>query len=191
MPRALLLFTPEVDLTESGDTFDTNAGVDYVLINRLTESIALYANGHDLSDPLLSPLFGDVSAFPPTFLQAGTRDLFLSNTVRMHRKLRAGERRGRAPRLGGDAARRVLRRCSRRRRGRRRDAGFHRQAPLSAPSTSRSSSEAWARARNASANTATPLGHPVRERDDLARRGDVVGGVDAMRAPGVVEGDLG
>jgi acetyl esterase/lipase len=89
MPRALLLFTPEVDLTESGDTFDTNAGVDYVLINRLTESIALYANGHDLSDPLLSPLFGDVSAFPPTFLQAGTRDLFLSNTVRMHRKLRA------------------------------------------------------------------------------------------------------
>ncbi len=28
-------------------------------------------------------------AFPPTFLQAGTRDLFLSNTVRMHRKLRA------------------------------------------------------------------------------------------------------
>jgi acetyl esterase/lipase len=49
----------------------------------------LYANGHDLADPYLSPLFGDVSGFPPTFLQAGTRDLYLSNTVRMHRKLRA------------------------------------------------------------------------------------------------------
>jgi epsilon-lactone hydrolase len=89
MPRALLLFTPEVDLTESGDTFDTNEGVDYVLVQRLTESIALYAGDHDLRDPFLSPLFGDLRDFPPTFLQAGTRDLFLSNTVRMHRALRA------------------------------------------------------------------------------------------------------
>lgn len=40
-------------------------------------------------DPFLSPLFGDVRDFPPTFLQSGTRDFFLSNTVRMHRKLLA------------------------------------------------------------------------------------------------------
>ena len=51
----------------------------------------LYAGDHDLRHPYLSPLFGDLtSPFPPTFLQAGTRDLFLSNAVRMHRKLRAG-----------------------------------------------------------------------------------------------------
>lgn len=49
----------------------------------------LYANGHDLRDPFLSPLFGDLSSFPPTLLTTGTRDLFLSNTVRMHRALRA------------------------------------------------------------------------------------------------------
>jgi len=91
MPACLLLMTPEADLTESGDTFDTNAGVDYVLVNRLTESIDLYAHGHDLTDPFISPLFGELSGFPPTFLQAGTRDLFLSNTVRMHRKLRAAD----------------------------------------------------------------------------------------------------
>ena len=30
-----------------------------------------------------------MSGFPPTFLSSGTRDLFLSNTVRMHRKLLA------------------------------------------------------------------------------------------------------
>ena len=41
MPAALVLFTPEIDLTESGDSFDTNAGVDYVLVQRLTDSIAL------------------------------------------------------------------------------------------------------------------------------------------------------
>jgi acetyl esterase/lipase len=88
MPAALVTMTPEIDLTESGDSFDTNAGVDYVLVDRLTESIALYAGDHDLTDPYLSPIFGDLTGFPPTFVQAGTRDLFLSNAVRFHRKLR-------------------------------------------------------------------------------------------------------
>ena len=87
-PAALVLVSPEIDLTESGDSFATNAGVDYMLVDGLAASIALYAGEHDLSDPLLSPLFGDLTGFPPTFLQTGTRDLFLSNTVRMHRRLR-------------------------------------------------------------------------------------------------------
>ncbi|MFC5827232.1 alpha/beta hydrolase [Nonomuraea insulae] len=86
MPAALVLRTPEVDLTESGDSFHTNAGIDNVL-SSLREVNELYADGHDLSHPYLSPLFADLSGFPPTFLQSGTRDLYLSNTVRMHRKL--------------------------------------------------------------------------------------------------------
>src|SRR5216684_6381849 len=43
---------------------------------------------HDLRDPLLSPVYGDMQGFPPTILTSGTRDLLLSNTVRVHRKLR-------------------------------------------------------------------------------------------------------
>ena len=73
MPAALVAMTPEIDLTESGDSFDTNAGVDYVLVDRLTDSIALYAGDHDLTHPYLSPIFGDLTGFPPTFVQAGTR----------------------------------------------------------------------------------------------------------------------
>ena len=87
MPAALVLPTPMVDLTESGDTFHTLDGVHdlrgQLPVNRL------YANGHDLTDPYLSPLFADLTGFPPTFLSSGTRDLFLSNTVRMHRQLLA------------------------------------------------------------------------------------------------------
>jgi epsilon-lactone hydrolase len=91
LPAAVVLLTPEVDLTESGDSFQTNLGLDCVLTESLAPSIALYAGDYDLRHPYLSPLFGDLtSPFPPTFLQAGTRDLFLSNAVRMHRKLRAG-----------------------------------------------------------------------------------------------------
>ena len=48
----------------------------------------LYAGGRDLKDPMISPVYGDLHGFPPTLLTSGTRDLFLSNTVRVHRKLR-------------------------------------------------------------------------------------------------------
>lgn len=88
MPAGLLLITPEVDLTESGDSFVTLNGIDHLLQPLMTTNL-LYANGADLSHPYLSPLFGNLAGFPPTFLQAGTRDLFLSNAVRMHRKLLA------------------------------------------------------------------------------------------------------
>ena len=88
MPAGLILATPEADLTESGDSFQTNNGVDPGL-HSLMDVNLLYADGHDLTAPYLSPLFGDLSGFPPTILTTGTRDLYLSNTVRMHRKLRA------------------------------------------------------------------------------------------------------
>lgn len=88
MPAGLILITPEADLTESGDSFQTNDGVDPGLRSLMPVNL-LYADGHDLTHPYLSPLFGDVTGFPPTILTSGTRDLYLSNTVRMHRNLRA------------------------------------------------------------------------------------------------------
>jgi acetyl esterase/lipase len=88
-PAGLVLYSPEVDLTESGDSFETNMGLDVNLTSRLMPANLLYADGRDLTDPYISPLFGDFSGgYPPTFLMTGTRDLFLSNTVRMHRALR-------------------------------------------------------------------------------------------------------
>jgi acetyl esterase/lipase len=88
MPAGLVLRTPEVDLTESGDSFQTHDGIDPGLRSLMPVNL-LYANGHDLAHPYLSPLFANLGDFPPTILTTGTRDLYLSNTVRMHRKLRA------------------------------------------------------------------------------------------------------
>lgn len=88
LPGGAILLTPEVDLTESGDSVNTNAGVDTVPASLMPVNL-LYAAGHDLAHPYLSPLFGDFSkGFPRTILTAGTRDIFLSNTVRLHRILR-------------------------------------------------------------------------------------------------------
>jgi epsilon-lactone hydrolase len=89
LPAAAVLMTPEADLTESGDSFRTNLGLDPLLRRSLMPVNLLYAAGHDMRNPYLSPLYGDFSkGFPPTLLTTGTRDLFLSNTVLMHRALR-------------------------------------------------------------------------------------------------------
>jgi monoterpene epsilon-lactone hydrolase len=91
VPAGAILNTPEADLTESGDSFQTNLGVDPGLRSLMPANL-LYANGHPLEHPYLSPLFGDFEkGFPPTLLTSGTRDLYLSNTVRLHRALRAAD----------------------------------------------------------------------------------------------------
>jgi acetyl esterase/lipase len=91
LPGAIASGTPMSDSTKAGDTFYTNAMLDSVLVSTdgfCDSAAAFYANGHDLKDPLISPIYGDMSGFPPTILTSGTRDLLLSNTVRVHRKLR-------------------------------------------------------------------------------------------------------
>jgi len=91
LPGAIAPGTPWSDMTKTGDTYFSNEMVDDVLVSNdgwLGDAAALYANGHDLKDPMLSPVYGDLRGFPPTILTSGTRDLFLSNTVRVHLKLR-------------------------------------------------------------------------------------------------------
>lgn len=91
LPAAIAPGTPWVDLSETGDSYKTNEWVDNKLVTWsgwLGDAAKLYANGRDLKEPYLSPIYGDFHGFPPTILTTGTRDLFLSNTVRTHRKLR-------------------------------------------------------------------------------------------------------
>jgi len=90
LPGAIMAGTPWSDLSKTGDTYFANEVIDNVLNSadgRLLAAARLYAGKHDLKEPLLSPVYGDLSGFPPTVLLSGTRDLFLSNTVRVHQKL--------------------------------------------------------------------------------------------------------
>lgn len=91
LPKALFAGTPWSDLTKTGDSYYIMEGIDRILVTYegfLEQSALLYANGKDLKDPYLSPVYGDVSGFPPTFLLTGTRDLFQSNTSRIQRMLK-------------------------------------------------------------------------------------------------------
>ena len=89
VPDAIVAGTPWSDLSETGDSYFTNRYVDpLVYRGGLSVQAAQYAHGLDLKDPRLSPVYGSFARFPPTLLLSGTRDLFLSNTARVDRKLR-------------------------------------------------------------------------------------------------------
>ena len=89
LPSAAVLLTPGVDLTASGDSLQTNRGLDPLIPDAGSPAFGMYAGDHDLTDPYVSPLYGDFTkGFPATILTTGTRDMLLSDTVRMHRALR-------------------------------------------------------------------------------------------------------
>ncbi len=91
LPAAIGLGSPWCDLTGDGDSVQANVQVDNALVSNtgwVGAAAPLYAGGAALTDPLISPIYGDLSGFPPAILTSGTRDLLLSDTVRAHRKLR-------------------------------------------------------------------------------------------------------
>ncbi len=88
LPRGLVLMSPWTDLTSSGKTHETRAEVDPVLdAEYLKRMITNYADGCELSDPYISPLFGDFSGFPPVYIQAGDNEILLSDSEMLHKKL--------------------------------------------------------------------------------------------------------
>jgi len=91
LPQALLLCTPGADAGKVGDTRYINDGIDTSLVTWdgiVEQALKMYATNYDLSHPYVSPIYGNFGGFPPSYLISGTRDLMLSDTVRVHRKLR-------------------------------------------------------------------------------------------------------
>ena len=92
MPAAAVLWAPWADLTDEGDTAITLRDAEPILSYRnfLEPSARGYADGLDLKDPRVSPLYADFTkGFPPTLIQDSTRTTFLSTSVRLYRKLDA------------------------------------------------------------------------------------------------------
>lgn len=88
LPRGLALMSPWTDMTSSGKSFQEKAELDPVL-NRdyIDGMVAAYAKGQDLENPLISPLFGNFSGFPPTYIQVGENEILLSDAKRLYKKL--------------------------------------------------------------------------------------------------------
>ena len=92
MPAAVVLWSPWSDITETGDTYVTlkHAEPSYIYENVLKPSANAYADPKDQKHPYVSPVYGDYTkGFPPTLIQGGTKEIFLSNFVRHYQALDA------------------------------------------------------------------------------------------------------
>ena len=47
-----------------------------------------YAGDHDLKNPYISPLYADLTGFPPLLIQASTRDILLDDATRLAEQAR-------------------------------------------------------------------------------------------------------
>ncbi|QKJ88199.1 Alpha/beta hydrolase [Paramixta manurensis] len=91
MIKAQVLFSPASDITGNGDSAVANDGRDVAPLG-LTLRIAnqFYLNGIDARKPEVSPLYDTYpSSFPASVIVSGTRDLLLSDAVRLFWKLKA------------------------------------------------------------------------------------------------------
>jgi epsilon-lactone hydrolase len=91
LPGALFVGTPPAFLDKTGDMRYINEGIDRYLVTWDAEpaaAIAMYVGDKSYKDPYISPFYGDFKGFPPAYLITGTRDLMLSDTALIHRKLR-------------------------------------------------------------------------------------------------------
>lgn len=90
MPCAAALLSPWADLSNAGDSIAANASRDPTLDPFMLEDFAAaYAAGADRRDTGISPLFGSFdSAWPPFMVTTGTRDLLMSQSVRLAEVLR-------------------------------------------------------------------------------------------------------
>lgn len=90
MPAALILWSPWSDITETGDTYITLQEADPILIydKSLEFCASAYADPQDQKNPYVSPVYADYTkGFPPTLIQGGSKEIFLSNFIRHYQAL--------------------------------------------------------------------------------------------------------
>lgn len=83
LPSAMILMSPFLDLTLSGESMQLNKKLD-AMLNRelLAQGSQYYVGDYPLDHPLVSPLFADLTGLPPTLVQVGSKEILLDDANR-------------------------------------------------------------------------------------------------------------
>ena len=85
-PIFMVLFSPQVDLSCTNDSFVTNAKSDPVLTKKFVQDFsALYINGSDLSE--VNPIKTMFGLFPPTLILVGSGEILLDDSKSIYKKI--------------------------------------------------------------------------------------------------------
>lgn len=81
LPKGLVGISPWVDLTMSMPSITSNEEKDYVIKENVEHASIAYARSNELTNPLISPLFADLSNLPPILLQVGSDEMLVDEVV--------------------------------------------------------------------------------------------------------------
>ena len=86
LPSGIIAISPWTDLTASGESYVYNKDAD---VSMSKEILEFFADSYtkDRENPLVSPLFGDLSFMPPSLIFAGGDEILLSDAVEVHKRL--------------------------------------------------------------------------------------------------------
>lgn len=88
LPAAAICFSPWVDLALTGASLHKNAATDYINPEILRATAQMYLGGHDVYDPLVSPLYGDLRGLPPLLIQVGSAEILHDDGRRFAQRAR-------------------------------------------------------------------------------------------------------
>jgi acetyl esterase/lipase len=86
LPAAGVVLSPWVDLRLTSASIDANKASDPALdLAGLADCVALYADKGSASDPLASPVLGDLTGLPPLLIQVGSTEILLDDAIGLAR----------------------------------------------------------------------------------------------------------
>jgi acetyl esterase/lipase len=89
LPRAAILLSPFLDMSASGESMKTRASQEpWFHAEEIEVVIRYYCPDEDVRNPLLSPVFANVSGLPPMLIHVGDDEILLSDSTRFAHKLR-------------------------------------------------------------------------------------------------------
>lgn len=91
-PAAAVLLSPWIDLTLSGASITGKAAADPALTaDGLRRRAADYVAGASPTDPLISPLFADLTGLPPLLIQVGSSEILLDDATALAARAAAAD----------------------------------------------------------------------------------------------------
>jgi monoterpene epsilon-lactone hydrolase len=88
-PKAAICLSPWTDLTLTSETFKTKVEEDvFFNVKNMETSALAYLQMHSPKNPEISPIFADFNGFPPIFLQVGTREMLLDDSLIIAEKMK-------------------------------------------------------------------------------------------------------
>lgn len=89
LPARMIPISPWADLTLSGGSFEANCKADICLTREeLASFLDAYAPGLE-RDPLVSPVFGDLTGLPPCWIYVGGDEILLDDSRLLAQRLQA------------------------------------------------------------------------------------------------------